>query len=132
MSVVIVKHRLLDMALVERVTLTKLLACVVIGLPFIIVVSMGHFLSSRPAFLYVRVPWDLLCVVLSYSMALTLLRNYKDPLCDRLRWVFTLLGAWELTVLLLTIPPSSWSQVVYRGGYAVGAFLLLALFSFWE
>jgi hypothetical protein len=132
MSVAIVKHRLMDIELVARHTLTKLLAWGVIGLPFVIGMIMGHFLSSRPAFLYDRAPWDLLCVALTYSLALTLLRNYKDPLCDRLRWVFTLLGTWELTVLLLTGPHFSWSQVVFRSGYAVGAFLLLALFSFWE
>ena len=133
MSVAIVKHRLMDIELVARHTLTKLLAWGVIGLPVVIGMIMGHFLSSRTAFLYDRAPWDLLCVALNYSLSLTLLRNYKDPLCDRLRWVFTLLGTWQLlTVLLLTSPPYSWSQVVYRSGYAVGAFLLLALFSFWE
>ncbi len=133
MSVAIVKHRLMDIELVARHTLTKLLAWGVIGLPFVIGMIMGHFLSSRAEFLYDRAPWDLLCAALNYSLALTLLRNYRDPLCDRLRWVFTLLGTWQLlTVVLLTSPPYRWSQVVYRSGYAVGAFLLLALFSFWE
>src|SRR5581483_8655681 len=126
MSVAIVKHRLMDIELVARHTLTKVLAWGVIGLPFVIGMTIGHFLTSRPGFLHDRVFWDLLCVVLSYSLALTLLRNYKDPLCDRLRWVFALLGTWQLTVLLLTSPPYSWSLVVYRIGYAVAPFLVLA------
>src|SRR5262245_64494464 len=66
MSVAIVKHRLMDIELVARHTLTKLLAWAVMGLPFVIGIIMGHILSSRPAFLYDRAPWDLLVVALNY------------------------------------------------------------------
>jgi len=125
-------HRVMDIELLGRNATGWFFAGLLSVLPFIVAVILARFIWIRPYFALSSSPGTLLCSILDFSLALTTIRIVQNPHARRLCRLLFLIGAWNLTELILDIPPNSFSVMAYRFSYGVACLVGLAWFSYWR
>lgn len=126
------KYRLLDIVLVTRDTVAKTCALVLVVVPILVGRLLSQSLHGLGNLDLTRTIGGLGACILNFALAIVLLSRYDNPRDRRLCRFLLLLGLWNTGELLLVIPPSDVSVFLYRVGYAVGCWVLLAWFEFWR
>jgi len=132
MSYAIITQRLMDFELLAKEAMAKVFAVSLVAVPLLAGTMCVQSLITMTGIGLVRTVATLGVSIISSSLAIFFMRNYEDQRTRRLSQFFLGLCFWNAGELLLVMPASSVSVVLYRLVYAIGCVVLVAWFKYWR